>query len=43
MEGVLVLLAIIGLFSLLDVAAMVFGVDSTDGSSDPRSPVGLSV
>jgi hypothetical protein len=39
MDGLLVLVAIIVALAVFGVAAMTLGVDSRDGSTDPRSPV----
>jgi len=39
MDGLLVLVAFVAALAFLGVAAMVMGVDSRDGSTDPRSPI----
>ncbi|HEY7524704.1 MAG TPA: hypothetical protein VH720_13730 [Candidatus Limnocylindrales bacterium] len=39
MDGLLVLFGIIAALTFLGMAAIAFGVDSRDGSTDPRSPV----
>lgn len=39
MDGLLVLALFVGFLAVLGVAAMLVGVDSRDGSTDPRSPV----
>jgi hypothetical protein len=38
MEGLLIFLAIVVVLAFLDAAAIRIGVDSTETSSDPRSP-----
>ena len=44
MEGLVVLGVIVGALGLLDFLALRFGVDSRDGSTDPRRPArGLTV
>ena len=44
MEGLLVLGVVVGALGLLDILAVRFGVDSREGSSDPRSPArGITV
>jgi hypothetical protein len=40
MEGLLVLGFVIGALAMVGVLALRFGVDSRDGSTDPRSPAG---
>ncbi len=44
MEGLLILGVVAGALSLVGALALRFGVDSRDGSSDPRTPQpGLTV
>ena len=38
MEAILILVAIVGFVVAFDVLSLTLGVDSRDGSSDPRSP-----
>ncbi len=38
MEGILVLFGIVAALAFVDMLAAVFGVDSREQSSDPRSP-----
>ena len=42
MEGLLVLFVIVAALALLGVLAIEFGVDTREGSTDPRQPFGLS-
>jgi hypothetical protein len=39
MDGLMILIAIIGLLSAFGIAAQIWGVDSRDRSLDPRYPV----
>ena len=38
MEGLVVLVLVIAATGLLGILSVMFGVDSRDGSTDPRSP-----
>jgi hypothetical protein len=42
MEGLIILFVIVAGLALLDALAIEFGVDSRDGSTDPRQPFGLT-
>jgi len=39
MDGLLVLVVFVAALAFMGVAAMIVGVDSRDGSTDPRSPI----
>jgi len=39
MDGLLVLVVFVAALAFIGVAAMIVGVDSRDGSTDPRSPI----